>query len=91
VGRHLVGARADEVSPHLDGNGPAVLKQLADLSDGYGVPMAALALAWLRAQPTVASPIASVSRADQLADLMPFAGVTIRDEDLAALNAVSAR
>ena len=53
-------------------------------------PVAAVALAWLAAQPTVAAPIASARTADQLAELLPDARPRAdRRARCAALSAAS--
>ncbi|MGA0851683.1 MAG: aldo/keto reductase [Candidatus Nanopelagicaceae bacterium] len=38
--------------------------------------VAAVALAWLRAQPTVATPIASATKLEQIKELMPVIELT---------------
>jgi aryl-alcohol dehydrogenase-like predicted oxidoreductase len=83
------GARAGEVAEYARGRGPKVCAEVARLAGGYGVQPAAIALAWLRAQPAVAAPIASVSRAAQLEDLLPFSTVTLTAGDLDALDVAS--
>ena len=50
---------------------------------------AAVALAWLAAQPTVAAPLASARSTDQLADLLPTLSLTLTDAEVAALSAAS--
>jgi aryl-alcohol dehydrogenase (NADP+) len=46
-------------------------------------------LAWLRSQPTVAAPIASASRVEQVADLLAGARLELSAEELRALDEVS--
>jgi aryl-alcohol dehydrogenase-like predicted oxidoreductase len=89
TGADTSGARAGEVAEYAGGRGPRVRAQLTKLADAYGVRPAAVALAWLRAQPLVAAPIASVSRAGQLADLLPFTTLTLSADDLDALDVAS--
>ena len=55
----------------------------------HGVSIAATALAWLRAKPTVVAPIASASRVSQVADLLASASVELTPEEIAHLSAVS--
>ena len=50
--------------------------------------MAAVALAWLAAQPTVLSPIASARTPEQLRELLPMAGLELTDEELSRLAEV---
>jgi aryl-alcohol dehydrogenase-like predicted oxidoreductase len=49
------------------------------------VPVAAVALAWLRQQPTVAAPIASARTVEQLPALVQSFALELGDEELARL------
>jgi aryl-alcohol dehydrogenase-like predicted oxidoreductase len=53
--------------------------------------MAAVALAWLRAQPTVSVPIASARNTEQLAGLVQAANLEVGQEQVSALTEVSNR
>jgi len=75
---------------YANDRGWAVLAELDRVAAAHGVPVAAVALAWLRAQPTVAAPIASATSADQLAEQIPSATLTLSDDELSALTAASA-
>jgi aryl-alcohol dehydrogenase-like predicted oxidoreductase len=79
--------RAGEASAYLDGGGAAVLEPLGEIADGHGVSQAAVALAWLAAQPTVVSPIASARTPEQLSELLAFTSVSLSDAELGALGA----
>lgn len=48
--------------------------------------LAQIALAWINAQPGIAAPIASVSRAEQLGDLIAAADLKLTAEQLASLS-----
>ena len=66
---------------------PANVQLLADLdaiAHGHGVSVAAVALAWLRAQRSVAAPIASARTIDQLTPL--FEQVTLSADELGRLS-----
>jgi aryl-alcohol dehydrogenase-like predicted oxidoreductase len=66
---------------------PANVQLLADLdaiAHGHGVSVAAVALAWLRAQRSVAAPIASARTVDQLTPL--FEQVTLTADELGRLS-----
>jgi aryl-alcohol dehydrogenase-like predicted oxidoreductase len=66
---------------------PANVQLLADLdaiAHGHGVSVAAVALAWLRAQRSVAAPIASARTVDQLTPL--FEQVTLSADELGRLS-----
>jgi aryl-alcohol dehydrogenase-like predicted oxidoreductase len=51
--------------------------------------VAAVALAWLAAQPTVAAPIASARTVDQLRDIADFPHLALSSDDITALGAAS--
>jgi aryl-alcohol dehydrogenase-like predicted oxidoreductase len=82
--------RADQASAHLNGNGPAVLAALDEVASAHHTTLAAVALAWLAAQPTVAAPIAGARNPAQLADLLPFLTLQLADDELALLDRASA-
>ena len=52
-------ARAEGARAYLDDRGTRMLAVLDEIAEARNVPVAAAALAWLAAQPTVAAPIAS--------------------------------
>ena len=52
--------------------------------------MAAVALAWLLAQPTVVAPIASARNAEQLADLLAVADLRLTADEVDRLTSASA-
>jgi aryl-alcohol dehydrogenase (NADP+) len=76
---------------YLNERGFAVLDALDEVAAASGAPVAAVALAWLRAQPTVVAPIASATAPAQLAELLGAATLTLSDEQLARLDAASAQ
>ena len=51
--------------------------------------IAATSLAWLRAQPTVAAPIASARTVEQVPDLLAGARLELTPDEVDALNRVS--
>ena len=55
-----------------------------DLAEKYQTTVSAIALAWLRAQPTVAAPIASARTLEQLNEIMPV--VELSTEELQTLT-----
>jgi aryl-alcohol dehydrogenase-like predicted oxidoreductase len=71
--------------------GPAVLDALDEVAGAHGVPPAAVALAWLAAQDTVLSPIASARTTEQLDDLLAFVGLELGDDEVGRLTAASDR
>ena len=58
--------------------------------EAHDVPAGAVALAWLAAQPTVVTPIASARNTEQLAQILPMAGLELSDDELAKLTEAGA-
>jgi aryl-alcohol dehydrogenase-like predicted oxidoreductase len=81
--------RAEGAREYLDDRGRAVLAVLDEIAAGHEVPVAAVALAWLAAQPTVVAPIASARTPQQLADLLPVLDLKLTDDELRLLAHVS--
>ena len=81
-------ARAGSARSYLDDRGVAVLAALDEISAAHGVPVAAVALAWLAAQPGVAAPIASARTPAQLAELLPMAGLELAADELERLSSI---
>lgn len=83
--------RASGAAAYLEHQrGPAVLAVLDEIAAAHRVPQAAVALAWLAAQPTVVAPIASARTPEQLADLLPMATLELRPDEHERLDAASA-
>ncbi|WP_326632647.1 aldo/keto reductase [Nonomuraea fuscirosea] len=82
--------RADRARAHLEGNGPAVLTALDEVAAAHQTSIAAVSLAWLAAQPTVATPLAGARNPDQLADLLPFLTLRLTTDEVALLDKASA-
>ncbi len=81
--------RAKGALEYLDARGERVLAALDTVAAGRAAPVAAVALAWLSAQPGVAAPIASARSVEQLEELLPAVGLKLTDEELAALTEAS--
>lgn len=75
---------------YFNERGFAVLDALDEIAAAHATTVAAVALAWLAAQPTVAAPIASATSAQQLADLIPSVTLDLSQDELERLSAVSA-
>ncbi len=88
-GRSVASERAEGAQAYLDEGGIAVLDALDEVAAARAVPVAAVALAWLVAQPTVAAAIASARTPEQLADLLPMATLELSPEELGQLDAAS--
>jgi aryl-alcohol dehydrogenase (NADP+) len=82
-------ARAGSASAYLDDRGLRVLSAVDEIAARRGTTVAAIALAWLTAQPAVASPIASARTPGQLAELLPLAELVLGDGELAQLTSAS--
>jgi aryl-alcohol dehydrogenase (NADP+) len=78
--------RARRAREHLDDRGRAALGVLDQVAAAHQTTVAAVALAWLVAQPSVVAPIASARTPEQLADLLPMAELRLTDEELTRLT-----
>ena len=82
--------RAGSARRYLDEGGTAVLAVLDEIAASRGTSVAAVALAWLAAQPAVAAPIASARTPEQLAELLPVASLTLDSAELGRLASAAA-
>jgi aryl-alcohol dehydrogenase-like predicted oxidoreductase len=89
-GPAVASPRAGTAASYLDDRGLAVLAALDEIAAAHATTVAAVALSWLAAQPTVVAPIASARTPGQLAELLPMAGLELSDTELGRLSAVSA-
>ncbi|HXP28531.1 MAG TPA: aldo/keto reductase, partial [Solirubrobacteraceae bacterium] len=69
--------------------GWAALAALDEIAASRGAAIATVALAWLRAQPTVLAPIASATSLAQLAELTASASFELAPDELERLDQVS--
>lgn len=81
--------RAGDAISYLDDQGRAVLAALDEVAAAHDAPVAAVSLAWLRAQPTVAAPIASARTTEQLAALLASLTLELSDAELGRLTAAA--
>ena len=82
--------RAAGAEVYLDTNGPKVLAAMDAVAAAHGVSLTTIALAWVAAQPTIATPIASARVVSQLPDLLAMSNVTLTAAEIALLDAASA-
>jgi aryl-alcohol dehydrogenase-like predicted oxidoreductase len=75
-GVELKTARTEGAKQYFTDENWATLAKVTKLASELGVSEAAIALAWLRAQPTVGVPIASARTVEQLAALMQHVDLT---------------
>jgi len=89
-GAEVDSVRAGGVTAYRNERGYKVIEALDQIAAAHGATVAAVSLAWLAAQPTIAAPIASARTVQQLAELLPFTELRLSADELAALDAVSA-
>jgi aryl-alcohol dehydrogenase-like predicted oxidoreductase len=75
---------------YFNERGFAVLDVLREIAAAHETAVAAVALAWLAAQPTVAAPIASATSPEQLAELLECVQLELSVEEIDRLSAASA-
>jgi aryl-alcohol dehydrogenase-like predicted oxidoreductase len=91
-GEQVDSARAQGVrESYFNERGFAVLGALDAIAAEHEVAVAAVALAWLAAQPTVLAPIASATSAEQLDELIVSARLELSVAELQRLSDASAR
>ena len=78
--------RAEGARAYLDDRGRRILSVLDEVAAAHGVSVAAVSLAWLLAQPTVAAPIASARTVTQLAELLPVATLRLTGDEVRRLT-----
>ncbi|SMC94214.1 aldo/keto reductase [Kibdelosporangium aridum] len=81
--------RASSASAYYDERGQRVLAVLDDISAAHDVPVASVALAWLRQQPNVVAPIASARKPEQLPALIQSVTLELSPDELAKLTEAS--
>ena len=89
-GQEVDSPRATKASAYVGERGDRVLAALAEVADGYGVPVPAVALRWLADQPTVVAAVASARSVEQLADLLPMQDLVLTDDERQRLSDASA-
>ena len=83
--------RAGQASAYLDDRGIRVLEALDRVAEANATTVAAVALAWVGAQPGVAAPIASARNPEQLAQILPAAELELSPDELRDLSDASAQ
>jgi aryl-alcohol dehydrogenase-like predicted oxidoreductase len=87
-GEKIDSVRAEGASQYLDERGEKMLSALDAIAAAHGVQPAAVAVAWLREQPTVLAPIASARNEKQLEPLIASASLELTSEELDRLTAI---
>jgi aryl-alcohol dehydrogenase-like predicted oxidoreductase len=75
---------------YFNERGFAVLEALDELAATHRTSVAAVALAWLAAQPTVLAPIASATSPAQLVDLLDSTAVQLAPGEVERLSSAGA-
>jgi len=75
---------------YLEGRGMRVLNVLDEVAAETGAALATVALAWLKAQPAIAAPIASATSAAQLDQLTAALSLDLSSEQIDRLDRASA-
>ncbi|MFF2275204.1 aldo/keto reductase [Agromyces sp. NPDC058126] len=83
-------ARGARQARHLGRRGHRVLAALDAVAFARGVQPATIALAWLLAKPTVAAPVASATKPEQVDALLAAAAVELTRSELVELDRASA-
>ncbi|QDE35520.1 aldo/keto reductase [Microbacterium foliorum] len=81
--------RASGAAKYATEAGLRIIDTLEEIGDAHGASIAATSLAWLRAQPTVAAPIASARAVEQVPDLLAGGRLDLAPDEVDALNRVS--
>jgi aryl-alcohol dehydrogenase-like predicted oxidoreductase len=87
-GEQVDSPRAGSAAQYLDERGERMLSALDAVAAAHGVEPAAVAIAWLREQPTVLAPIASARNEGQLGPLLASVELDLSADELARLTAI---
>ena len=87
-GLKVESVRAEGVAEFYNDKNWAVLDRVREIAEDRNVPVAAIALAWLRSNPQVSTPIASARTVEQLEEIVQI--VELANDELASLNSLSA-
>jgi aryl-alcohol dehydrogenase-like predicted oxidoreductase len=89
-GEAVESQRAEAARAYLEKGGAAVLDALDEVAAAHHTTVAAVALAWLRAQPQVVAPIASARTTEQLEQILPSASLELTPAEVDRLSTSSA-
>ncbi len=81
--------RAEGAAVYATPQGLQIIEVLERIGKAHDVSIAATALGWLRAKPTVVAPIASASKLSQVAELLDGGRVELTADEVAELDEVS--
>jgi len=80
------GVRGQQLRSHLNRRGIKILRALDQVAAELSVPVAAVSIAWLLAQRTIAAPIVNAFAADHVDELMQGAGIALTRTQVADLT-----
>ena len=80
--------RAGGVTAYQNEKGYALVDLLDEIASAHQSSIASIALAWLRAQPSISTPIASARTVEQLEDIVNV--IHLSQDEITALNAITA-
>lgn len=83
------GVRGEQLRGNLNRRGIRILRALDQVATELAVPVAAVSIAWLLAQRTVAAPIVNAFAAEHVDELMQGAGIALSRAQVAELTNVS--
>jgi aryl-alcohol dehydrogenase-like predicted oxidoreductase len=89
AGEAVRSERAAAARAYLDSGGAAALEALDEVAAAHETTVAAVALAWLRAQPRVVAPIASARTTEQLEQILPAATLELTPAEVGRLSATT--
>jgi aryl-alcohol dehydrogenase-like predicted oxidoreductase len=83
--------RGREAAQYLTRRGLRILSALDAVAAAHDVSVATIAIAWLLAKPLVVAPVASASRAEQVAELTAATSVRLTRQQISELDRISSR
>ena len=87
-GEEVESPRAEGARKYLDERGEKMLTALDEIAAAHDTEVAAVAVAWLREQDTVLSPIASARNVDQLKPLLASVELQLSDDERTRLTGI---
>jgi aryl-alcohol dehydrogenase-like predicted oxidoreductase len=88
-GEAIRSERAEAARAYLDKGAATVLETLDEVASARETTVAAVALAWLLAQPSVVAPIASARTSEQLEQILPAAKLELTSAEVDRLSATT--
>lgn len=80
------GVRGEQLRGHLNRRGIRILRALDQVATEISAPVAAVSIAWLLAQRTIAAPIVNTFATQHVEELMQGAGITLSRTQIADLT-----